>query len=323
MPYFSIIVPVYKTELYLEKCLKSLKSQIFTDFECLVINDGSPGVDFSQFDHDDLQDAESTLDLSKTVATEQVYNIFQFVAQNDPRFKLTLKDNQGLSPTKNLGLKLATGKRVVILDSDDFLELDFLEKAFQALETKSNNLIYYGDLKTLERGIYGNFKDSQKYLPQKNDLKNLLVFPTWSVTPICYFWPLEIIGKYNIEFKKTGEDTVFVLENILAHTKEYGQLSFEKLDIYYIYRQFPNQMSKGAGFEIELFKCTTSFVKSILGQLAKLGLIYKVLGMLFVLRFSIYRERLLTSSKFKKLILAVLAKGLTILAILLAGTKKS
>jgi len=324
MPFFSIIIPVYKTEIYLEKCLSSIKNQSFTDFECLVLSDGSPGVDISTYTKEDLLDAECTIDLASMHQSEQSGDIFEFVAGKDKRFKLISKQNEGLGPTKNLGLKLATGKHLVFLDSDDFLELDYLEKAHQALKYKPNNLIYFGNLKTLEYGFYGNFKDSQKFLPQTNDLKNMLVFPTWSVTPIGYFWSLEIIKKHNIEFrfKNKGEDTAFAIENILANTAEFGNLRFEQLDIYYIYRQFDEQMTKSDGFEIELFNHTTSFVTSKMAELGHLGLIYRVLGMLFVLRFSIYRERLQAKNKLKKFVLAILAKGLTILAILLAGTKK-
>jgi len=321
MPFFSIIIPVYKTELYLEKCLKSIKEQTFIDYECIVIDDGSPGVDASTFSKEDLLDAEATLDLNNINQREQSYGIFDFVTQKDERFTIIVKDNEGLGPTKNLGLEKATGKHLVILDSDDFLENDYLEKAHQALKFKPKNLIYFGNLKTFENGFYGDFKSSLRFLPKQNNLKSLLVFPTWSVTPICYFWQLDIIKKYDIKFrfKNKGEDTAFAIENILANHKEFGNLKFEMLDIYYIYRQFENQMTKSDGFEVDLFNHTTSFVKSKLKELGKLGLIYKVLGMLFVLRFSIYRDRYLSKNKTERFVLNILAKGLTVLSIIIAG----
>ena len=48
-PFFSLVVPIYKTEQYLEQCLSSIKNQSFQDFECIVVNDGSLGVELAKF----------------------------------------------------------------------------------------------------------------------------------------------------------------------------------------------------------------------------------------------------------------------------------
>jgi glycosyltransferase involved in cell wall biosynthesis len=320
MPFFSIIIPVYKTEIYLEECLRSVKNQTFTDFECIVINDGSPGV----------EDLKSVL---KNVSPEdQAKYIFENICDGDNRFRFIQKPNEGLGTTKNLGLSQAKGERLLVLDSDDFLETNYLEIAYQNLKNQSLNVINFGLLKTYSDGIYNSFQNSQKFLPKNNNLENLLVFPTWSVTPINYFWRLSLIQKYNIRyrFKNKGEDTAFVIDNILAVVKELKsgseknkQLSFEPLNIYYIYRQFLEQMTKSDGFEVELFEHTTSYTKSILQDLREIGLKYEVLGRLFVLRFSIYRQRLLSKNKLGRMILNILAKCLTVLAMLITGTRKA
>jgi glycosyltransferase involved in cell wall biosynthesis len=316
MPYFSIIIPVYKTEAFLEKCLQSVKDQIFKDFECIIIDDGSPGID---------KRPKTEQELLETHADFEIEAIFKYVCDSDARFRLIHQTNRGLGPTKNRGISEAKGQRLVVLDSDDFLEVDYLEKVYNSLKEKPNNVIIHGLLKTLSDGKYDTFASSQRFLPSVNNLENLLVFPTWSVTPINYFWPLELIRKHNIQyrFKNKGEDTAFVIDNIIANFKEYGQLTFKPVEIYYIYRQFDEQMTKSDGFEVELFDHTTSFMNQILPELAKIGRKYEVLGRLFVLRFSMYRERLHSQNKIKRLILNLLAKSLTILAILIAGTRKS
>ena len=316
MTYFSIIVPVYKTEAYLEKCLQSVKDQTFTDFECIIIDDGSPGIGVR---------AKTELELVETNANFDIEAIFNYVCDGDERFRKIYQSNRGLGPTKNRGLEEARGERLVVLDSDDFLETDYLEKAFEAIKHRPKHFINHGLLKTYNDGKLGTFAKSQKFLPSVNNLENLLVFPTWSVTPINYFWSLDLIRKYNIKYRfvSKGEDTGFVIDNIIAHFKEHGKIKFEAIEIYYIYRQFADQMTKSDGFELELFEHTISFISSVLKELKAIGLKYEVLGRLFVLRFAVYRQRALSQNKIKKAILNILAKTLTVLSILIAGTRKA
>ena len=315
MPYFSIIIPVYKTEAFLEKCLQSIKDQTCHDFECLIIDDGSPGIDRPK----------TSQELIETNAEFAISNIFNYVCAGDPRFKVLYQANQGQGHAKNLGLRNATWERLVFIDSDDFLENDYLEKAYNKLKYQPNGIINYALVKTLEKGKYDDFKNSVKFLPKTNDLANLLVFPTWTPTPVNYFWKLEMVKKHSIQFRfaKKAEDTAFVIENILACYLESKNLKFEQIETYYIYRQFPDQITKTDNYEIELFQNTITFVASKLAELKKIGLKYEVLGRLFILRFSIYKTKLETQNKLKKATLTVLAKFLSLLAIAIAGTKKS
>ena len=99
----SIIVPIYNVEKYITKCLESVKKQTLTDFECLLIDDG-------------------TKDNSIEVAKE--------VTKDDKRFIYYHKENGGLSDARNYGLEKATGEYVFFLDSDDYIKEDLLEKAY-------------------------------------------------------------------------------------------------------------------------------------------------------------------------------------------------
>ncbi|MBQ7889487.1 MAG: glycosyltransferase [Erysipelotrichaceae bacterium] len=101
MPEFSVIVPIYNVEAYLERCLNSLKNQTFTDFEVLCVNDGSP-------------------------ANEQ-FIIDRFVKE-DERFKGLTKPNGGLSDARNYGIERACGTYFVFVDSDDYVNERLLEK---------------------------------------------------------------------------------------------------------------------------------------------------------------------------------------------------
>lgn len=96
----TIIVPCYKQAHFLDECLQSIINQTFTDWECIVINDGSPD------------------------NTEEVVNRW---IEKDKRISYLEKKNGGLSSARNYGLKRMTGEFVQFLDSDDLLECRKIE----------------------------------------------------------------------------------------------------------------------------------------------------------------------------------------------------
>lgn len=101
----SIIVPVYNTEAYLERCLKSLVNQTLKDIEIICIDDGSK---------------------DNSVAILKKYS------QLDKRIKIIEQENLGVSVARNNGLKLATGEYIGFVDSNDWIDLDFYEKLYNA-----------------------------------------------------------------------------------------------------------------------------------------------------------------------------------------------
>ena len=102
---YSIIIPVYDVEKYIARCLQSLVDQTFSDFEAIVVNDGSP------------DDSQKIID--------------EFV-KNDPRFKGYKKENGGLSDARNYGVGLAKGEYILFLDSDDYFDPDLLSQISKA-----------------------------------------------------------------------------------------------------------------------------------------------------------------------------------------------
>lgn len=105
---FSIIVPIYNVEIYLRKCLDSIKDQSFSDFECILVDDGSPNN-------------------SGIICNEYV--------SIDRRFKVIHKTNGGLSHASNIGVENATGEYVYFLYSNDFLD----RNAFSILVNRMQN----------------------------------------------------------------------------------------------------------------------------------------------------------------------------------------
>lgn len=122
---FSIIVPIYNTEQYLEECLDSILKQEYDNYECVLVNDGS---------------TDSSAEICKTYCNK------------DMRFKLLEQKNRGLSAARNVGIRYAEGEFIVLLDSDDFLKKEALKNlAEQIQQNPEENVIisttyaYYED----------------------------------------------------------------------------------------------------------------------------------------------------------------------------------
>jgi glycosyltransferase involved in cell wall biosynthesis len=130
MPLFSIIIPCYQQAKYLKECIGSVSSQTFTDFEILLIDDGSP-------------------DNTKEVALE--------LATTESRLQYLYKDNGGLSSARNFGIAHAKGTYLVFLDSDDSLKPDFLAASYGKLSGETDITItgysYFNDSLSIHRTV--------------------------------------------------------------------------------------------------------------------------------------------------------------------------
>ena len=109
-PTISIIVPVYKVEPYLRRCLDSIQNQTFTDWECILIDDGSP-------------------DNSGSICDEY--------ARKDERFRVIHQENAGVSAARLAGYNVSTGGYITFVDADDYLTEDALQVMKDCLEENS------------------------------------------------------------------------------------------------------------------------------------------------------------------------------------------
>ncbi len=116
MPKISIIIPIYKVEKYLRRCLDSVKNQTFKDWNAICIDDGSP-------------------DNSGKIADEY--------AARDKRFIVIHKKNAGVSAARNDGIKRATGKYVMFIDSDDFLHPQTMELAYKMAVRHKSDIVSF------------------------------------------------------------------------------------------------------------------------------------------------------------------------------------
>lgn len=115
MPKVSIIVPIYKAEKYLNRCIDSILAQTFTDWELLLIDDGSP-------------------DRSGEICDEY--------AQKDSRIRVFHKKNGGVSSARNLGLDNVQGEYVTFVDSDDWIDVHMYEEMYnKAIEEDADVVV--------------------------------------------------------------------------------------------------------------------------------------------------------------------------------------
>lgn len=115
----SIIVPVYNVKDYLDKCLNTLVNQTMKDIEIIIVNDGS------------TDDSGKIID--------------QFAKKYSKLIKVLNQQNQGLSDARNNGMKLATADYVMFVDSDDYLNLDAVEKAYNKITTEKADVVIFGN----------------------------------------------------------------------------------------------------------------------------------------------------------------------------------
>ncbi len=146
---FSIIIPLYNKESYVKKALESVYSQTYTDYEVIVVDDGS---------------TDKSLDVSEEFLKSQMSN------KQSPFIIITHQKNQGVGAARNRGVKESIGEYVVFLDADDWWEPTFLEEMDRLIRDYPDagiyamNYIYYKPGKThvalnIERG-YINYPDT-------------------------------------------------------------------------------------------------------------------------------------------------------------------
>ena len=103
----SVIIPIYKVEKYLSRCLDSVVNQTLEDIEIVLVDDGSP---------------------------DSCPEICDRYAKKDSRIKVIHKKNEGLGYARNSGMLIATGEYIAFLDSDDYVSKDMYEKVYSELK---------------------------------------------------------------------------------------------------------------------------------------------------------------------------------------------
>ena len=206
----SIIIPIYNTEAYLPKCIDSILSQSFTDYELLLIDDGS-------------------IDNSGAICDNY--------AQQDNRIKVFHQKNGGLSSARNTGLDHAQGEWIYFVDSDDELKLNGLQTLVDCISDDVDCVMGGYEQYDLDGNLIETEKKHETLTLSKQD-SLLVLFPEHTIiySYLGYVWNRlfrkRIIQDHSLRFDETvgiKEDTLFVTQYLC---KSNGKTRFTTTPIY-------------------------------------------------------------------------------------------
>ena len=197
----SIIVPIYKVEAYLQECLYSISNQSFNDFECILVDDGSP---------------------------DKCGQICDEFAAKDSRFKVIHQENSGVSSARNKGIDIATGEYMCFVDSDDYWDKNLLEVAVAKADKYDVDVLCFdfrmlnGDsIVRVSKGDSNNYTITSEEQYMEYTCKHLLNKSGWA--PWSKLFKTSIIKENKIYFydrsKVFAEDLLFYLEYLLHADK--------------------------------------------------------------------------------------------------------
>jgi len=201
MPMISVIVPVYKVERYIHRCVESILEQTFSDFELILVDDGSP---------------------------DKCPEICDYYTLRDERVKVIHQKNTGVSRARNAGLDIAQGKYIAFCDSDDYFDLTMLEETLCEMINKKVDCVSCNYRRMEDNAVPKEIKYAD----------GIYLFPTWE-EKITFFletflqcnvgWEVwsrlfrkDIIDEYQIRFCEScdnfAEDLGFCAKYYLCST---------------------------------------------------------------------------------------------------------
>lgn len=239
-PLISIIVPIYNVEKYLRQCLDSILVQTFEDWECILVDDGSP-------------------DSSGSICDEY--------AQKDPRFRVVHKENGGVSSARNVGLSYVKGEWIFFSDSDDYLAPDCLKILINDVSD---------DMDIIEAGFKEIFDNNKERIFEFTSnikrfsnidyislfyFENKLISPGYHGYPWNKIFRKSVIDTNKLQFNTSisfKEDALFIMQFVCAMK---GNVAIVPGVIYdHIYRDSGAMVRYNKSFN----KLTTSRVDAII-----------------------------------------------------------
>lgn len=191
-PSISIIIPAYNAEINIRRCLNSLLEQTEKNYEVVIVNDGS---------------------------SDNTGKIAEEYKSNDCRFKVIHTHNRGVSNARNTGLDNAQGKYIIFLDSDDYLESNYLNMLMNTddrYDIVCTNILMICE-ETGSELSRSNFRPSSFVLDSDESLENVITAGALEYAASKRY-KKQIIDEYNIRFNEdfsVGEDTIFFVEYLV------------------------------------------------------------------------------------------------------------
>lgn len=209
----SIIVPVYNTYPYLEKCVVSLMEQTYGNFEVLLIDDGS---------------------------TDKSHQLCEELAKKDSRIQVWKKENGGLSDTRNFGLTKACGEYVMFLDSDDWFEPDMLERFVEQISDFPYDVVIQGfQVDFEEEGTsYYELYEAELFVQEGDLCSAILVTEKAGLfnSSCNKLYKKKIIDDYNLQFERKQEPAEDLLFNCQYFSKIHSMSCLKYAGYHYVKR---------------------------------------------------------------------------------------
>ena len=208
----SIIVPVYNVEKYLERCVESILKQTYTNFELLLINDGST-------------------DTSGELCDE--------LASKNENIRVFHIENRGVSNARNLGIEHSTGEWITFVDSDDFITNDYLETLISAVKSDDSVGFSVARLHHVRNGLVTDlpeFSGQESIWSAEQTMKELLMTTRTSFFPVAKLFKKQLIEKFRFSTDyHLAEDALFLTEVILE--TKCSSVFIDKPIYYYDHRE--------------------------------------------------------------------------------------
>ena len=221
MPKISVIIPIYKVEPYLDACIDSVVKQTYTNMEIILVDDGSP---------------------------DNCPAMCDAWAKRDSRIRVIHEENKGQSDARNSGLDIATGKFIFFVDSDDTIEPDTIQRAWEAQEKTDADMVIVNEVCTDENDVplqtpdFSTFQDT--VLTQEELWQNFFAQDdrcSYYAIACSKLYKREIFQDLRFASGKRYEDT-FILPYTVGQCKKIACLGFQG----YHHRQHSNSiMSQG------------------------------------------------------------------------------
>ncbi|MDR1954246.1 MAG: glycosyltransferase family 2 protein [Clostridiales Family XIII bacterium] len=181
-PKISIIIPVYNGEKYISRCIDSVLNQTFKDVEILLMNDGS---------------------------TDHSSDILGAYEQSHPEIvKVYAHANMGVAKTRNKAIRLAQAKYIMFIDQDDFIDRDYCEVYYRAIEDSGCDVVMGG-----YRRPNANGKIVKKQMPKDTPFYKYMIMAAWAKIHRTDFLLVNDITFFD---NQIGEDIIFTLREISA-----------------------------------------------------------------------------------------------------------
>lgn len=229
----SVIVPVYNTELYLEECIKSLLEQTFTNFEIILIDDGS---------------------------TDNSAQLCDKWAAYDNRIKVLHQKNSGVSVARKNGLEISSGQYISFVDSDDRLDKCFLEIMIEELVHTNSDIVCCNSVGAAEKD-YG-ISQNNEYFDKPEELIQAY-YRNMQYAHVIWgkLFKRKLFDEIEFPHMKYGEDT-WVIMTIFFRKPRVSLLRYEG----YFYRDNPAgamRVSKGIQQPYDVLKCASYIYDNI------------------------------------------------------------